>query len=101
MYTLRRAALDAMRIESVLSPRLAQREKDRKERKFFFFLPFLSFVFVIFFSFTAADHWLFVAVFSLLSVRVCSVGSGPWERATTQPPPALDPLTQHGQMSHI
>ena len=64
---------------------------------------FLSIIFFLFFSFffsffspTAADHWLFVAVFSLLSLRVCSVGSGPWEKEpplNPQPSLALDILT--------
>lgn len=49
-----------------------------QEEGFFssFFLRNFFYLF-IFFSPVAADHWLFVAVFSLLSLRVCSVGSGP------------------------
>ena len=70
-----------------------------KENGAFFFPSFSFFSFLFFFSFfspTAADHWLFVAVFSLLSLRVCSVGSGPWEKEpplNPQPSLALDILT--------
>lgn len=57
-----------------------------KEAEFFSFSSFLAGVLRII--------CFFVAVFSLLSARVCSVGSGPWERATTQPLPTLDFMTK-------